>query len=152
MGVFSNSLKANKNNKNLKIAIITSEWNSTITNNLLSETIETLLKFGVKKTNISNYKVPGSFELIYASKRIAKNKEINAIITIGCIIKGDTPHFEYICESVTNGIKDLNILLDVPVIFGVLTTQNLEQAKKRSEGDSNKGREFAVSALQMTKI
>ena len=88
MGVFSNSLKVNKNNKNLKIAIITSEWNSTITNNLLSETIETLLKFGVKKTNISNYKVPGSFELIYASKRIAKNKEINAIITIGCIIKG----------------------------------------------------------------
>ena len=152
MGIFSNSLKVDKNNKNLKIAIITSEWNSTITNSLLSETIETLLKFGVKKTNISNYKVPGSFELIYASKRIAKNKEINAIITIGCIIKGDTPHFEYICESVTNGIKDLNILLDIPVIFGILTTQNLEQAKKRSEGDSNKGREFAVSALQMTKI
>ena len=93
-----------------------------------------------------------TFYKIDILKRIAKNKEINAIITIGCIIKGDTPHFEYICESVTNGIKDLNILLDIPVIFGVLTTQNLEQAKKRSEGDRNKGREFAVSALQMTKI
>ena len=94
----------------------------------------------------------GRFELIYATKRIAKNKDINVIITIGCIIKGDTPHFEYICESVTNGIKDLNILLDIPVIFGVLTTQNFEQAKKRSEGKSNKGKEFAISALEMTKI
>ncbi len=152
MGIFSSSINIDKNNKNLKIAIITSEWNSIITNNLLSETIETLIKYGVKKTNISDYKVPGSFELIYASKRIAKNKDFNVIITIGCIIKGDTPHFEYICESVTNGIKDLNILLDIPVIFGVLTTQNFEQAKIRSEGDSNKGREFAISALQMTKI
>ena len=153
MGTFSYSKKIDeKRNKKLKIAIVISQWNELITSSLLKETLKTLIKHGVKEYNISQINVPGSFELIYAAKKIGTLKKIDAIIVIGCIIKGKTPHFEYISNSVSLGIKDLNILLEKPVIFGVLTTQNLEEAKKRSTGKTNKGSEFAISAIEMTKI
>jgi 6,7-dimethyl-8-ribityllumazine synthase len=153
MGKFSYSEKIDeKRNKKLKIAIIISQWNKAITERLLKDTSKTLIQHGIKESNISKITVPGSFELIFAAKKIGKLKEIDAIIVIGCIIKGNTPHFEYISNSVSLGIKDLNILLEKPVIFGVLTTQNIEEAEKRSTGIKNKGREFAVSAIEMTKI
>ena len=153
MGKFYYSAKIDeKKNKNLKITVIVSQWNKSITSNLLKDTIKTLEKNGIKETNISVIKVPGSFELIFAAKKISKSKKTDAIIVIGCIIKGETPHFEFISNSVTIGIKDLNILFETPVIFGVLTTQNLEEAKKRSSGKTNKGREFAISAIEMIKI
>ena len=139
-------------NNNLKIAIVVSKWNSTITSNLYNETTKTLQEFGVNETNIIKAEVPGSFELIYAAKKIGINQDVDAIITIGCIIKGETPHFNYISQNVTSGIKDLNISLNKPVIFGVLTTNNLNEAKKRSTGKNNKGIEFAISAIEMTKI
>ena len=138
--------------KNLKIGIVVSNWNKQITNNLLKETIQTLTKYGVKESNISKTEVPGSFELIFASKKIGQKKNIDVVITIGCIIKGETPHFEYISNSVATGIKDLNLLLKKPVIFGVLTTKNIKQAINRSSGKTNKGQEFAISALEMAKI
>jgi len=138
--------------KKLKIGIVVSKWNKQITNNLLKETIKTLTKYGVKESNISKTEVPGSFELIFASKKIGQKKNIDVIITIGCIIKGETPHFEYISNSVATGIKDLNLLLKKPVIFGVLTTKNIKQAINRSSGKTNKGQEFAISALEMAKI
>ncbi len=138
--------------KNLKIGIVVSKWNKKITNNLLKETIQTLTKYGVKESNISKTEVPGSFELIFASKKIGQKKNIDVVITIGCIIKGETPHFEYISNSVATGIKDLNLLLKKPVIFGVLTTKNIKQAINRSSGKTNKGQEFAISALEMAKI
>ena len=153
MGSFYHTTKIDKSiNKNLKIAIVISKWNNDITKNLLKDTLQTLLKCGVQKANISKIEVPGSFELIFAAKKFGKKKEINAVIVIGCIIKGETPHFEYISNSVALGVKDLNILLNKPVIFGVLTTKNINQAKKRSSGKTNKGREFAISAIEMTKI
>ena len=139
-------------NNNLKIAIIVSKWNSSITSNLYNETTKTLQEFGVNESNIIKTEVPGSFELIYAAKKIGINYDVDAIITIGCIIKGETPHFNYISQNVTSGIKDLNISLNKPVIFGVLTTNNLNEAKKRSTGKNNKGIEFAISAIEMTKI
>ena len=139
-------------NNNLKIAIVVSKWNSTITSNLYNETTKTLQEFGVNETNIIKTEVPGSFELIYASKKIGINQDVDAIITIGCIIKGETPHFNYISQNVTSGIKDLNISLNKPVIFGVLTTNNLNEAIKRSTGKNNKGKEFAISAIEMTRI
>ena len=139
-------------NNNLKIAIIVSKWNSSITSNLYNETTKTLQEFGVNESNIIKTEVPGSFELIYAAKKIGINNDVDAIITIGCIIKGETPHFNYISQNVTSGIKDLNISLNKPVIFGVLTTNNLNEAKKRSTGKNNKGIEFAISAIEMTKI
>tara|TARA_B100000900_G_C20205576_1_gene563643 strand:+ start:117 stop:581 length:465 start_codon:yes stop_codon:yes gene_type:complete len=139
-------------NNNLKIAIVVSKWNSTITSNLYNETTKTLQEFGVNETNIIKTEVPGSFELIYAAKKIGINQDVDAIITIGCIIKGETPHFNYISQNVTSGIKDLNISLNKPVIFGVLTTNNLNEAIKRSTGKNNKGKEFAISAIEMTKI
>ena len=139
-------------NNNLKIAIIVSKWNSSITSNLYNETTKTLQEFGVNETNIIKTEVPGSFELIYAAKKIGINQDVDAIITIGCIIKGETPHFNYISQNVTSGIKDLNISLNKPVIFGVLTTNNLNEAIKRSTGKNNKGKEFAISAIEMTKI
>ena len=152
MKKFSHSNKTNQKTENLKISIIVSQWNNTITGNLSKATITTLIKHGVLKSNISKIEVPGSFELIFAAKKIAKSKKIDAIIVIGCIIKGETPHFEYISNSVALGIKDLNILLKKPIIFGVLTTDNIEQAQDRSSGDKNKGIEFAISAIEMTKI
>ena len=139
-------------NNNLKIAIIVSKWNSSITSNLYNETTKTLQEFGVNESNIIKTEVPGSFELIYAAKKIGINNDVDAIITIGCIIKGETPHFNYISQNVTSGIKDLNISLNKPVIFGVLTTNNLNEAIKRSTGKNNKGKEFAISAIEMTKI
>ena len=139
-------------NNNLKIAIIVSKWNSSITSNLYNETTKTLQEFGVNESNIIKTEVPGSFELIYAAKKIGINHDVDAIITIGCIIKGETPHFNYISQNVTSGIKDLNISLNKPVIFGVLTTNNLNEAIKRSTGKNNKGKEFAISAIEMTKI
>ena len=139
-------------NNNLKIAIVVSKWNSTITSNLYNETTKTLQEFGVNESNIIKTEVPGSFELIYAAKKIGINNDVDAIITIGCIIKGETPHFNYISQNVTSGIKDLNISLNKPVIFGVLTTNNLNEAIKRSTGKNNKGKEFAISAIEMTKI
>ena len=153
MGSFSYSSKIDeKTNKNLKIAVVVSQWNKTITEGLFKDTFKTLIKYGVKESNISKFEVPGSFELIFSAKKLGKLKKIDAIIVIGCIIKGETPHFEYISNSVYIGIKDLNILLEKPVIFGVLTTKNLKEAKKRSTVKTNKGREFAISAIEMTKI
>ncbi|MBH75602.1 MAG: 6,7-dimethyl-8-ribityllumazine synthase [Flavobacteriales bacterium] len=150
------NLKINEDSKmgnnNLKIAIVVSKWNSTITSSLYNETKKTLQTFGVNESNIFKNEVPGSFELIYAAKKIGINQDVDAIIAIGCIIKGETPHFDYISQNVTSGIKDLNISLNKPVIFGVLTTNNLDEAIKRSSGEKNKGKEFAISAIEMTKI
>ena len=141
-----------KSASNKKFAIVCSEWNPEIINRLLDGAYDFFDEIGISKNKIDELKVPGSFELIYAAKKIGINQDVDAIITIGCIIKGETPHFNYISQNVTSGIKDLNISLNKPVIFGVLTTNNLNEAIKRSTGKNNKGKEFAISAIEMTKI
>ncbi|MAM05488.1 MAG: 6,7-dimethyl-8-ribityllumazine synthase [Flavobacteriales bacterium] len=135
--------------KGLKIGIVKSRWNKTITNNLFEGAYNTLIDCGINKKDIIKYEVPGSFELIFGAMSIYK-QNVDAIICLGSVIKGDTKHFDFICNAVANGIKDLNIKLEIPVIFGVLTDNNLQQAIDRSGGkNGNKGVEAAVTALEM---
>ena len=132
------------------IGIVFSEWNDFITHNLRDACIDVLEKEGVKKENISIFQVPGAFELNYASMQLCKENKFDAVIAIGCVIRGETPHFDYVCSSVAHGIKDCNILTNTPTIFCVLTDDTKEQSIARSGGNlGNKGIEAAVTALQM---
>ncbi|CAI8339294.1 MAG: 6,7-dimethyl-8-ribityllumazine synthase [Formosa sp. Hel3_A1_48] len=137
------------NSADFKIGIVVSEWNSEVTDGLLEGALHTLVECGVSKQNITVYKVPGSFELIYAAKKV-QSSGVDAVITIGCVIQGETKHFDYVCAGVTQGVKDLNIQNDVPVIFCVLTDNNKQQSLDRSGGKhGNKGVEAAITALKM---
>lgn len=138
---------------NMKFGVIVSEWNSEITDALLRGAVETLLANGAKDENIIVKHVPGSFELTSAANNMARKSGVDAVICLGCVIKGDTPHFDYVCSGVTQGITQLNIKYDIPFIFGLLTTNNLEQARQRSGGSlGNKGTECAVTAIKMVDL
>ena len=138
--------------KGLKIGIVVSTWNNQITKKLYNSAKDILEQHDVNTKDISKIEVPGSFELIYGAKKMAKNNNIDAIIVFGSIIKGETPHFDFICNAVSQGIKDLNIILNKPIIFGVLTDLNINQAIERSSGKKNKGIECAIAAIKMAKI
>lgn len=134
----------------MRVGIIVTEWNNHITDKLLEGAVEELKENGVHEDNITIKHVPGSFELIYAAQQLAKFGHVNGIIIVGCVIRGDTPHFDYICQGVTQGIAELNAKGDIPVIFGLLTVNNEEQALERTVGKmGNKGKEFAVTAIKM---
>ncbi len=133
-----------------KFGIVCSEWNSEITKALCKGAIDTLLKNGVKAENIIEKKVPGTYELILGAQYIAEKAKADAIICLGCVIEGETKHFDFICEAVANGIINLNIKYNKPFVFGVLTTSNQQQAIERSGGKhGNKGDEAAVTAIKM---
>ena len=135
--------------KGMRFGIVVSEWNDKITYALLDGALRTLNMAGVTENDIIVMRVPGSFELTYGAQRMAKSG-VDAVIAIGCVIKGDTPHFDCICEGVTNGIAYLNATLDVPIIYGIITTNNLQQAIDRCGGRfGNKGDEAAVTAIKM---
>lgn len=134
----------------MRFGIIVTEWNNNITDKLLNGAIEELKSNGVVESNITVKRVPGSFELVYAAAQLAKFGHVNGIIILGCVIRGDTPHFDYICQGVTQGITELNAKGDIPVIFGLLTVNTFEQAEERSGGRlGNKGKEFALTAIKM---
>jgi 6,7-dimethyl-8-ribityllumazine synthase len=138
--------------KDACIVLVKTEWNFEIVNELEKGCIEQLKKHGIKK--IYTIIVPGSFEIPFAIKNYWENtrkkKKPDAFIAIGCVIRGDTPHFDYICKAVTDGIARLNLLLPVPSIFGVLTVNTIEQARERVGGiHGHKGEEAAISALKM---
>ena len=136
--------------KGKKVGIIYAEWNNDITYALRDGAVKTLLANGVEEEDITLVSVPGSFELIYGASQMVKSDKYDSIIAIGCVVRGDTPHFDYICEGVTAGLSKLNVEYDVPVIFGLITTNNHLQAQERSGGRlGNKGDECAVTALQM---
>ncbi len=138
------------NADSFRIGIVVSEWNDFVTHNLRDAALEILEKESVKNENIKVFKVPGAFELNYASMQLCKERKFDAVIAIGCVIRGETPHFDYVCSAVAQGIKDCNILTDVPTIFCVLTDDTKEQSIARSGGNlGNKGVEAAVTALQM---
>ena len=137
------------NLKKNKIGIVVSEWNKDITSNLLNGAYDKLIELGVKNENIKISWVPGSFELVYGCKELSK-QNLDAIIAIGCVIKGETDHYDFICESVSNGIMQLNISCTIPIIFCVLTDHNKNQSLDRSGGKhGNKGVEAAIAALKM---
>ena len=137
---------------NMKIGIVVSKWNNKITDGLYNGAFTTLIESGVSENNIEKIEVPGSFELMFGAKLLSR-KDVDAIICLGSVIQGETKHFDYVCQAVSNGIKDLNISLNIPVIFGVLTDNTMEQAVNRSGGKhGNKGVEAAVTAINMVHL
>lgn len=132
------------------IGIVVSEWHSEITFNLLKGCEETLLKHGVKEDNIEIMFVPGAFELPVAALHLLQKKNLHAVITLGCVIQGETKHFDFVCEAVSQGVKDVSLKTAKPVIFGVLTDDTLQQSIDRSGGKhGNKGVDCAIAALKM---
>ena len=141
------------NANDFRFGIVVSEWNDHITNGLYAGAEAALLDCGALPENIIRWNVPGSFELIYGAKRMIDTQQLDCVITIGCVIKGETMHFEFVCEGVTQGIKDLNLAGDVPVIFCLLTDNNEQQSIDRSGGKhGNKGVEAAIAAIKMADL
>ncbi len=140
--------------KDFKIGLVVSEWNNQITEGLYQGAFEAFTDCGVLKQNIIRWDVPGSFELIYGAKRMQQVKpELDAIVVIGCVIEGETKHFDFVCQGVTAGVKDLNIQGAIPVIFCVLTDHNMQQSIDRSGGKhGNKGTEAAIAAIKMAQL
>ncbi|MCC8177037.1 MAG: 6,7-dimethyl-8-ribityllumazine synthase [Bacteroidales bacterium] len=136
-----------------RIAIIDTLWNQEIVSALTSGAVATLLAHEVKQENIHVYHVPGAVELTYAAMRLMEQKAFDAIIINGCVVRGGTPHFDYVCQSVTHGMTELNLRGEIPVIFGVLTVDNEQQALDRAGGClGNKGSECAEAALHMISL
>jgi len=137
----------------MRIGVVVSQWNNGITEKLFDGALQTLLSSGCKPGNIIRKTVPGSFELPAGAMFIAESQQVDAVICLGCIIRGETPHFEYIAQAVSQGLMDLTLKLGIPIIFGVLTTENPEQAMDRAGGKhGNKGIEAAATALQMIAL
>ncbi len=138
---------------NVAIGIVVSEWNSEVTGPLLDGALNTLVKHGVNPENIWVENVPGTFELPLGAKYFAEDGDVDAVICIGCVIQGETPHFDFVCDAAANGIMRVGLDYGIPVIFGVLTTLTQEQALDRAGGKhGNKGIEAAVTALRMIRL
>jgi 6,7-dimethyl-8-ribityllumazine synthase len=137
----------------MRIGIVVSEWNPEITEKLFSGAYETLIACSCKKENIISKNVPGSFELVSGGLFFAEYEDVDAVIALGCVIQGETRHFEFICNAVSHGLMELSIKFGMPFVFGVLTTDNLEQAKERAGGKhGNKGVEAAATAIKMIAL
>ena len=141
------------NAKNFRFGIVVSEWNHTITDGLFQGAKNALLDCGATENNIVKWDVPGSFELVFGAKKMIESSKFDAIIAIGSVIQGETKHFDFVCSATAQGIKDLNVKYDTPVIFCVLTDNTMQQAIDRSGGKhGNKGTEAAIVAIQMTAL
>lgn len=135
---------------NKKFAIVISEYNPKITESLYGAVVETLLKEGAKEENIYREDVPGAFELTFGAQLMAQEEEIDAVITLGCVIQGETRHFDFICEAVAHGVTNVSLKYNKPVVFGLLTPNTEQQAFDRAGGKhGNKGVEAAVAAIKM---
>lgn len=136
-----------------RYAIVVADWNSEITYAMAQGAFDTLVKHGVQEDNIDVLHVPGTVELTFGAARIMKEERVDAVIVIGCVIQGETPHFDYVCQSVTQGVAALNAQGKVPVIFSVLTVLNQQQALNRCGGKlGNKGIEGAYTAIRMANL
>jgi len=140
-----------KNKENIRIGIVYTQWNARLTDMMYFDAVNTLKQAGILEKNIESWRVPGAVEIPFAAKKLAEKKSpsFDGILNIGCIIKGDTPHFDYVSMSVTQGITQLNLMYPIPFVFGILTTNNFQQALERS---SVKGREFAITLLNMIAL
>ena len=141
------------NAANLRFGIVVSEWNANITEALYDGALATLLDCGAKEEHIVRWNVPGSFELAFGAKKMINTKKVDAVIVIGSVIKGETMHFDFVCGAAAQGIMDLNVRTETPVIFCVLTDNNMDQAIARSGGKhGNKGTEAAIAAIKMASL
>jgi len=139
--------------KGMRIGIVVSEWNDQITQPLLKGALDTLKRHGVVDDDIQVQYVPGSFELIAGSQLLLRHTDAEAIIAIGCVVRGETPHFDYICQGTTNGIAYLNATKPVPIIYGLITVNTMQQALDRCGGRlGNKGDECAITAIKMIAL
>jgi len=137
----------------MRFGIVVSDWNSKITWALLEGAVNTLKKHGTPASDIIVKHVPGSYELTLGAQFLAEYDDLDAVICLGCVIQGDTPHFTYICQGVTQGITQLNMEYNLPFVFGVLTTNTFEQAEERAGGIyGNKGDEAAITAIKMAAL
>ncbi|MBO4905582.1 MAG: 6,7-dimethyl-8-ribityllumazine synthase [Bacteroidaceae bacterium] len=137
----------------LSVGIVVADWNDRYTYSMLEATKRTLLAHGIHENDILVKHVPGSFELVYGCKWMLTHNSVDAVIAIGCVIRGDTPHFDYICQGTTQGLTELNLQGDIPVIYGLLTCNTAEQAEARCGGVlGNKGDECAIAAIKMASI
>jgi 6,7-dimethyl-8-ribityllumazine synthase len=144
------TLKGSKQNKKFTIALVVADWNEAITYSMRDAAIDYLKQHGIKAQQIICKAVPGTFELPLAAQWMAENKKVDAVIAIGCVIQGETRHFDFICDACANGITEVGLKTGKPIIFGVLTTNNLKQAQERAGGKhGNKGIEAAETALKM---
>ena len=134
----------------MKVGVVVAEWNKEITEKLLKGALDALKKYGVWDNNVEVYTVPGSYELTFGSHVLAQASSIDGVIALGCVIKGETKHDEYICNAVAQGLTNVSLQQNKPTIFGLLTTNTMQQAKDRSGGKhGNKGEEAAVTLLKM---
>lgn len=135
-----------------KIAVAVSRWNSVITDKMLEGALQTLRSNGIKEENIAVVRCPGAFELPLTVQWLLENEKPAGVVALGAVIRGGTPHFEYVCDAVTGGISALNLKHNIPVAFGVLTTDNIQQAMDRVSDQGNKGSEAALALLEMISL
>lgn len=139
--------------EDMKFGIVVSEWNWAVTGALLEGAVETLKKYGCSESNIMVKKVPGTFELTLGAQFFVEYTDVDAVIVLGCVIQGETRHFDFVCQGVTQGVTQLMITWNTPISFGVLTTDNLQQALDRAGGKhGNKGDEAAATAIKMVAL
>lgn len=137
----------------MRFGIVVAEWNAEITESMCAATVQTLINNGASEGNIIKHYVPGSYELPLAAQFLAEGQKLDAVICLGCIIQGETKHFDFIADSVANGIQNVGMKYNIPVIFGVLTTNDLSQAKDRAGGKhGNKGEDAAIAAIKMIHL
>ncbi|MDD4637287.1 MAG: 6,7-dimethyl-8-ribityllumazine synthase [Bacteroidales bacterium] len=136
-----------------RFGIVVADWNSNITFKLLDGAIGAFTEHGVRPEDIIVKHVPGSFELVFAARQMAERAKVDAVIVLGCVVRGDTPHFDYVCQGVTQGIASLNLKYNIPFIFGMVTTNTMQQAEDRAGGiHGNKGVEGAITAIIMSQL
>ena len=146
-------IEGDQSAKGLRFGVIVSRFNDFITSNLLVGTLEGFKESGVDKADLKILKVPGAFEIPQAAKKLCSTGSVDAVVCLGAVIRGETSHFDYICAEASRGIGQVGLEFNIPVLFGVLTTENLEQAIARSgSGSSNKGYETALAAIEMAKL
>lgn len=137
----------------VRIAVIAARWNAEVTDGLLAGAVRALSRHKIDGNAVEVYRVPGAFELPLAAQQAARTGRFDAIITLGCVIRGDTPHFDYVCSETTRGIGEVSLKEALPVAFGLLTTDNLQQALERSgDNEENKGEEAALTVLEMLSV
>lgn len=145
-------LEGNTSQKNIKIGIVVSKWNSNITEQMLEGALAALKGNGVTEEDITVIKCPGSFEIPLTADYLLNKTDVDGVIALGVVIRGGTPHFEYVCDAVTKGVIELNLKYQKPVAFGVLTTDDVKQALDRAGAKGNKGGEAALALLEMIDI
>lgn len=139
--------------RDIRFGIVVAEWNEQITSALLQGAVQQLTEAGAQPENILVEQVPGSFELVFGASQFIKSGKVDAVIALGCVVRGDTPHFDYVCQGTTQGLAHLNTLSDIPVVYGLITTNTWEQAEERAGGAlGNKGQECAVVAIKMVNF